>query len=253
MTRHHIVVRSSNRKVGKLTVTRTTTETCPRSCPLLGQGCYDQGGNGRIHRDKVDRGEYRTASEAEFLADLPNFTSVFRHNEGGDLWNSRTNSEGISPTKLKRFATACKDSKRTAIIYTHKPLPGQDRYYDEAKTLPIEYSIKKANLRAIKQAKAAFAINASCDSLKELDQVKSATGLDCVVVLPKDHKPRTIRTKAGNRVITCPATYGKTTCETCGNGSPLCTRKGRGYSIGFPAHGSSAKKISKRLAIVNND
>ena len=90
-TRHHYTKRpSANVKTGPVTVTRTTTETCPTSCPLLGNGCYDQQGNGNIHRTKVDAGKYETVSVSEYMRAIRNFTHIYRHNEGGDLWNGKT-------------------------------------------------------------------------------------------------------------------------------------------------------------------
>ena len=76
MTRIHITHKSNNKKTGKITVTRVTTNTCPGSCPLKGDGCYDEGGNGRIHRDRHDRGEYASMSFDEFLVAILGGTQV---------------------------------------------------------------------------------------------------------------------------------------------------------------------------------
>ena len=96
MTRHHITYLSANKKTGPITVTRSTTETCPDSCPLLkvitpeGEErpgpCYDKHGRGNIHREKHDLGLYKSYSPADFIRLVFTFTPVFRHNEGGDLW-----------------------------------------------------------------------------------------------------------------------------------------------------------------------
>ena len=117
-TRHHYTKRpSANVKTGPLTVTRTDSTSCPKSCPLLGNGCYDQQGNGAIHRRRVDSGQYETLSVAEFMRAIRNFTHIYRHNEGGDLWNGKT-SEHICADTLKTFATSNRLYRRTPIVYT---------------------------------------------------------------------------------------------------------------------------------------
>ena len=108
------------------------------------------------------------------------------------------------------------------------------------------WAIRKKNREAIKDSGAGFAINASVESLADVDEALEH-GLDCVVVLPASAGKGLTRTPKGNRVVTCPATYGPTQCVTCGSGRPLCTRKDRGYAIGFPAHGASKKKITLNI------
>ena len=77
-------------------------------------------------------------------------------------------------------------------------------------------------------------VNWSADSLPEAD-TSFASGLPTVVIVDKHH-PKTGTTKAGNRLIVCPAQTGKATCNTCGGGVPLCARKGRKYIIAFREH-----------------
>jgi hypothetical protein len=162
-TRHHVTLKSKNGKTGPITVTRTTTETCPTSCPLLGQGCYDQGGNGNIHRMKHDAGQYNSCTPAEYFDMIPRFSDVFRHNEGGDLWGA---GDKILSDHATKFLRLC----------------------DEAR-----------------------------------------------------------------KVVHCPATWRNVSCgggdgkKACGNGSPLCSQKNRGYAVGFPAHGNQQRSISLRI------
>ena len=239
-TRHHYTKKpSSNIKVGPITVTRTTAEgdggTCPKSCSLYGKGCYDQQGNGAIHRRRVDSGQYETLSVAEFMRAIRNFTYIYRHNEGGDLWNGKT-SEHICADTLKTFAATNRLYRRTPIVYTHKACVGSRSHW----------AIRKKNREAIQNSGAGFAINASVESLADVDEALEH-GLDCVVVLPASAGKGVTRTPNGNRVVTCPATYGRTQCVTCGAGKPLCTRKDRGYAIGFPAHGASKRKITLNI------
>tara|TARA_R110002051_G_scaffold322396_1_gene412785 strand:+ start:1198 stop:1716 length:519 start_codon:yes stop_codon:yes gene_type:complete len=169
------------------------------------------------------------------MRDIRNFTQLYRHNEGGDLWNGKT-SEHICADTLKTFATTNRFYRRTPIVYTHKACVGSRSHW----------AIRKKNREAIKDSGASFAINASVESLADVDEALEH-GLDCVVVLPASAGKGVTKTPKGNRVVTCPSTYSSIQCISCGNGKPLCTRKGRGYAIGFPAHGTSKRKITLNI------
>ena len=241
-TQHHITRISKNVKTGPMSLTRTDTSTCPNSCPLLGNGCYDQSGNGNIHRTRVDAGKYTTMGFKDFLKAIRDLTSVYRHNEGGDLWNGKT-PEHICADSLKQFSEVNKAWRKRAIVYTHKALVGKRAHW----------AIRKANRQAIESSGSNVAINASVESLAEVDEALEL-GLDAVCVLPSETKGRRTTTPKGKLVVTCPAYYSKTQCsplasKPCGSGKPLCSRKNRGYAIGFPAHGAKKKHVS--LNIIN--
>ena len=249
-TKHHVTLLSHNVKTGPMTVTRSTTDTCPKSCPLLDAGCYDQAGNGGIHRRKVDALAYKTPTIDQFFEAIPDFSRLYRLNEGGDLWSGKT-SEHISHVLLKRFTDINKHWRKTAIVYTHKPCVGSRSHW----------RIREANRKAIKNANATHAINVSVESLSEVDEAFEH-GLDVVTVLPLDaneQRKRSTRTPEGKLVVHCPATWGNISCaggvgkKACGGSKgALCAIKNRDFAIGFPAHGSSKKRITKTLKILNN-
>ena len=247
-TQHHITRISMNLKTGPMSITRTETTTCPESCPLrelivdpeTGEikekgPCYDLSGNGAIHRRKVNAHEYKTVGFEDFLKAIRDLSAIYRHNEGGDLWNGKT-SEHICKDSLKRFSEVNKAWRKQVILYTHKPLVGKRSHW----------AIRKANRQAIEASGSNVAINASVESLAEVDEALGL-GLDSVCVLPANTPERVTRTPQGNRVVTCPAYYSKTQCLSCGSGAPLCARKDRGYAIGFPAHGSKKKSLSLQI------
>ena len=235
--RTHITWKSSNVKTGPMTVTRTTSETCPESCPLLGNGCYDQQGNGAIHRRRVDAEQYTTYTATEFMKEIPRFTMVWRMNEGGDLWGKGDTIDGDT---LQRFAEAVNDAGNMPIVYTHKPIAGVTSRGDG--------KVRVANQHALRRAVRAMdgTINISCDTLQEADNAKDR-GFDATVVVPHDAEGP-IYTPAGRRVVMCPAQERDITCSTC----KLCAKKRKGI-VGFKAHGGSAKKISKRLKIYGQE
>jgi len=254
-TRHHIVHNSGNIKTGSISVSRSTSNTCPPSCPLLVSGnCYDLSGNGGIHRRIVDNdgisyfadtGEiksvYETLSIEEYIRKIPTFSDIYRHCEGGDLWNGYT-VEHISRPILKKFATANKRAKKRAIVYTHKPTVGKRS----------TEKVRAHNRKAILESGAHTAINVSCDNLAEVDECFEH-GLDSTVILPLGSEKITI-TPNGEKVVLCPALYSDTQCggniKPCGKGKPLCTLKNRKFAVGFIAHGSSKKQLSKFLTII---
>jgi len=240
-TRHHITLVSSNKKTGRMTIVRTDTRTCPDSCPLLVEGsCYDMHGNGNIHRTRHDRGQYKWVGPGKLFDLIKTFSDIWRLNEGGDLWGR---GDWIDGDQLWQFVKANIAAGKVAIVYTHKPIAGvTDRGDPKARV-----HNKKVLRQALKASEGT--INVSCDSLEEVDRAM-ARGFDTTVTLPMDAGKGMTRTPEGNRVVTCPATYGPTQCVTCGSGKPLCARKDRGYSIGFPGHGGGKRKLSERLRIV---
>lgn len=244
-TRHHVTLKSGNGKTGPITVTRTTTETCPTSCPLLGQGCYDQGGNGNIHRMKHDAGQYNSCTPAEYFDMIPRFSDVFRHNEGGDLWGA---GDKILSDHAAKFLRLCDEAGKMPIVYTHKPVAG---VHERGRK-----RVREANLKALNKARlnSRSTINVSCDHLDEVDRALES-GQDVVVVLPHNANDngRVTLTPEGRKVVHCPATWRNVSCgggngkKACGNGSPLCSQKNRGYAVGFPAHGNQQRSISLRI------
>lgn len=236
--RHHVTYKSGNGKTGPMTVVRTDTRTCPPSCKLLLDGdCYDLGGNGRMHRMAVDAGTYKTVASGQLLELMKKFSRVFRLNEGGDLWGKAGRIDG---KKLDRFLKRAKELGKLAIIYTHKPVAGiHSRGSGEDRL-----NNRKAIREALKGQD--VAVNISCDSMEEVDRAMDR-GYDATVVLPMDTGKGMTRTPGGHRVVTCPASYGPIQCVTCGSGKPLCTRKERGYAVGFPAHGMAKKRLSLRI------
>jgi len=64
-----------------------------------------------------------------------------------------------------------------------------------------------------------------------------------VVVLPVG-ATKPVRTPEGRLVIVCPASVGNTDCLNCG----ICQQRDRACIVGFPAHGSGAKRVEAIFA-----
>ena len=214
---------SHNAKTGPIGVTMTESASCPDTCALKAAGCYAQFSFVGIQWRQLDKGTHGIEWD-EFIRELSKMPNgyTFRHNVAGDLPHDNGRIDAV---KLLQLVMA--SNRKTGFTYTHHDMRNPD------------------NLAAVLGAnKKGFTINASCDNLDQVDQA-IALGLPAATILPETSGKTTI-TPAGNRVVTCPATYSsEVTCATCGGGWALCARHDRNYAIGFPVHGSGKKKAEK--------
>ena len=243
----HVTKISSNVKLGPITATRTKSETCPPTCGLFSSGeCYDLQGNTAIHRRRVDNETYDLLTFSKFLDKMAGFTRIFRWGVGGDLPNHMHNPERIDSHFLSMLLDRVHSLSMRMIAFTHKPVRAGTRGATREDASHNRRALRKALNRA-----PSVTVNVSCESNAELDQAM-AMGFDCVVTQPID-SPNTYRTPAGNRVVKCLALQqDHTTCSSCGNGNPLCSRRDRGYAIGFDAHGTRKGALSDRIIQANS-
>ena len=218
----HITMRSANAKTGPIPVTTTSQDSCDTSCPFMGSGCYAESGPLALHWRKVTAGERGIDWESfvATIASLPDNT-LWRHNQAGDLPGI---GAAIDAARLAKLVNA--NTGKRGFTYTHKTVAGDS---DNA----------RANRQAIREANdGGFTINLSANNLAHADELSDLDIGPVVVVMPRD-AVNTV-TPAGRKVVICPAeTRDDVTCETC----QLCARRDRnGIIIGFPAHGSGARK-----------
>jgi hypothetical protein len=94
-----------------------------------------------------------------------------------------------------------------------------------------EQKVCEANARG-------FTVNLSANNLEHADELYALGIAPVVVVLPID-AAKPFMSPAGHWVAICPATQrDDVTCASCG----ICAHSGRKAIIGFPAHGTGAKK-----------
>lgn len=238
---YHLTLKSSNAKVGPIPVSTISNETCPTSCPLKGNGCYAESGPLAIHWKHVSNGT-RGMSFEEFLSEIRRFPQgqLWRYAQAGDL-----PGQGDTIDRDQFLGLVAANAGRPVIAYTHKP-PTND------------------NLRLLQEgASAGFRVNLSADSLDEADEFIDI-GLPAVVVLHEDYGRKTSKgqwsetlaeyrarlktfartTPKGRDIAVCPATYVDTNCADC----KMCANKKQlDVVIGFPAHGTSKRKINVRV------
>ena len=218
----HITKKSSNKKTGKIPVTTSDQSSCPSTCPFINGSCYAKSGfHLAQHWKKVSSGERGTDWQGlcDYIQSLPN-KQLWRHNQAGDLPHSLGM---INPEMVSELVTP--NNNKKGYTYTH-------------------HQLSPLNVEVLKDAnKKGFTINASCETLEQVDEAK-ALGLPAVVVIPSDQEPPK-KTPAGHRVIMCYAqTQDGMTCEQC----KLCSVADRQGCVGFFSHGNKAKEINKALA-----
>jgi hypothetical protein len=85
-----------------------------------------------------------------------------------------------------------------------------------------------------------LAINLSAENLTQADEYADLDIGPVVTLLPID-QVKSLKTPKGRTVVVCPATVGNTNCANC----QICAVSHRKAIVGFPAHGSGAKKAQK--------
>lgn len=211
---------SANSKLGPIPAAYVSEDTCPDVCPLKNSGCYADSGNVALHWRRVSSGQTGTdwPTFLDKIKALPKHT-LWRYAVAGDL----PHSDGrIDVTMLDGLVNANRGKR--GFLFTHH----------DVSILENQEAIASANARGL-------TINLSADSLEDVD-MKYRLGIGPVVsILPRDAGKVTY-TPGGVRVVACPAARNKAvTCSSCG----VCQNPDRRVVIGFPAHGSSAKKAEQ--------
>lgn len=217
--KYHLTHKSSNVKTGKIPVSTTSKDSCPKTCAFYNKGCYAKSGPLAIHFRKV--GESRGYSQDEFLSQIEKLPQgqFWRHNQAGDL--PHTNGE-IDSKFLGSLTNANMGKK--GFTYTHHiPHLGDNLIF-----------LKWANIKG-------FTVNLSGDNPDHAVEL-SDTGLPTVCVVPSTEK-RTSFEHKGKKFLVCPATYrDKMSCDKC----RLCQKADRKYIVAFPAHGTQKKHIDNQ-------
>lgn len=217
---YHLTRVSSNAKTGPIPVSTTSRSSCPDACPLKHNGCYADRGPLGMHWSAVsEKGRgYDLEKFCTQIEALPKH-QLWRYAQAGDLPGDGCH---IDAQALERIVRA--NRGRRGFGYTHYP------------------ALEPANARAIASAAAqGFVINVSCDSLEQADVMAKLRIAPVVTILPADQLKHT-RTPEGRHVSICPAVVrDDVSCASCG----ICAMPHRRAIIGFPAHGTGAKKAER--------
>lgn len=215
---------SNNVKTGPIPVSTSSRDTCSPICPFFDNGCYAESGPLRIHWNAVTA-NLRGMSLTTFCETVASFDDdqLWRLNQAGDL----PHVGGYIDAGAVALMCEANTGKR-GFTYTHHDmaLPGN---------LDI---VELANVSG-------FTINLSANDLAHADQLAD-TGLPVCVVLPIDQETNTV-TPDGRKVVVCPAAIrDNVSCMTC----QLCQRADRTVIVGFPSHGTGAKKADAVARVI---
>ena len=224
--RINLVRISANSKLGPIPAVYVSEDTCPDVCPLKKSGCYADSGHVSIAWRKVSSGQTGTdwPTFLDKIKALPKHT-LWRYAVAGDL----PHTDGRIDVEALDGLVKANQGKR-GFLYSHHDISIREN----------QEAIAGANARGL-------TVNLSADSLEDVDR-KYRLGIGPVVsILPRDAGKVTY-TDGGIRIVTCPAALNKEiTCSVCG----VCQNADRRVVIGFPAHGSGAKKAEQVFRGVN--
>jgi hypothetical protein len=225
----HMTMKSANVKTGPIPVSTSSRDTCAIDCPFKGFGCYAESGPLALHWNAVTA-NLRGFSFVEFCACVASFDDgqLWRMNQAGDL----PHVGGLIDAGAVAMLVEANQGKR-GFTYTHHDVIVGDN-------LDV---ITLANISG-------FTINLSANDLEHADTL-AATGLPVCVVLPIDQADN-LTTPAGHKVVVCPAAIrDNVSCMTC----QLCQRADRTVIVGFPSHGTGAKKadsVARRTIVIKS-
>lgn len=228
VTRYSITAKG-NGKTGAATInTRSTSNTCPKTCPhLISGACYAKQGHERLWWDRLDRNESIKSGDWLWLQERlkeinPKLGTLLRHNTAGDL--SHENGR-ISSFALRMLTVIFTSANVTPYTYTHHR---QDGY----------------NLSLINDAiNAGFVINLSCDSEEQASK-RTRAGFPCTVVVPHDDERTKWIDDYGVRFQTCPAQLSGVSCDACRLCAKATGPKNQDRAVVvFRAHGAKKKAM----------
>lgn len=214
---YHMTRVSANTKTGPIPVTTSSASTCPATCSFRGNGCYAESGPLRLHWDKVSSGARGGSLDelCDSIRTLPKH-QLWRWAQAGDLPGD---GREIDPDSLTKLVEANRGRKGFGFTHYDPTLENND------------LSIAAANAGGL-------TINLSAETLAQADQY-AALGIAPVVVVVPTGTTKPFTTPGGRHVSICPATVrDDVQCATCG----ICANPSRKALIGFPAHGTGAKK-----------
>jgi len=226
--------KSGNSKTGKLPVSMSHKGTCPDSCSMK-TACYAKVGRLGLVWHKLGMGWLTNGTSFKEFCDKVKTLKVttWRHNQSGDLTGCNNRLHRGRCLQLAR-ANAADGRNRGGYTYTHySPLPVKGK---------VAPAVAEHNRQVIRDMNAqGFVVNLSGDNLEHADELADLGIGPVVTVLPMD-APRRMKTPKGRHVVVCPAILNEgmqcIDCKVCGKGN-------RKAIIGFPAHGSLAKKADK--------
>lgn len=216
---------SDNTKLGKISMTATSQESCPSSCPLRGQGCYAEAGRPnlvtqRLNRSTVTNPVEIATAEAELIRKLSG-RRMLRLHTVGDCYVD----EGA-----KILAQAAKEhtDKKGMPVYTYT------HGHDTKRESWGEISVLR-----------------SCETFSQVKKAHADGFASAMVV--DSHDSKTATKHEGFTIIPCPQQTGAakncSECRLCAMDKKLHAKKA---VIAFAIHGARQKRAKEILNSIHN-
>jgi hypothetical protein len=214
------VEKSSNSKIGAVSTTYVSQESCPKTCPFMGSGCYAESGMVAMHTNRLNKSPLKALDLAKAEAQAINTLSGKRDMRLHIVGDCTTNS--IAKIVSKAADKYKAKHHRKVWSYTHAWAKVERSSWNSVSVL--------ASTETTKDAKLAI-----------------AKGYAAAIVVHK-HKDTKVYMQDGLKIIPCPQQNNLTTsCETC----KLCWDDQRllknNMVIAFATHSQGKTKIDKTL------
>lgn len=232
---------TGNKKTGKMPVTTQSYITCPKACPLNGNGCFAQNFPMSLHWDKVTNGE-RGIKFDQLIDSIKAFPAkqLWRYAAAGDLPGL---GDSIDSIALKRIIKANDYKSKKGFTYTHKPIDKIGEAYAIKNGAKIgSFNIEDNRKAVIDSNKNGFTVNISAHNVDHAINIKERYNLPVTTIVPLD-QPNYSKIN-GHKIVCCPHEKNKKlTCDKCG----LCQLSERDYIIAFRVHGAKKRHAQETI------
>lgn len=218
---------SENAKLGPVSATYVGQASCPKGCPLLGNGCYAENGPlGAITRRLNDDGDPLALAREEAAAiDRLTGDRLLRLHVVGDCRTNR--AADIVGKACSRYSRRCTQPGGAKKVwgYTH-----------------AWFSVRRESWGQ------GVSMLASCER-PEQAVAAMRWGYAAALIVPS-FKQAAAYAEGGVMVLPCPWQTRGVTCRDCGLCRDDDRLRGAGLVIGFEAHGSRANVVRRSLEVV---
>ena len=216
---------SDNSKVGKISITAASQDSCPPTCPLRGAGCYAEVGRANLVTSRVNQSDVRdpleiAQAEANAIRTLSG-RRMLRLHVVGDCYID----EGVRLLAKAASEHTAKAGK-AVFTYTHG------------------HSTKRESWGEI-------SVLRSCETFEQVKTAHEAGFASAMVV--EEHESPNAQKREDFTIIPCPQQTGRVKdcaqCKLCSQDKKLHSKKA---VIAFAIHGSRAKKAKEVLNSIHN-
>lgn len=221
------VAKSLNSKIGRVAATYVSQESCPKSCPFMGSGCYAETGMMGIHTKRLNK-----QSAAGKLSKLQ-----LARNEARAV----DSLSGELPLRL-HVVGDCTTNQTARVV------AGAARRYRQRFQSRV-WAYTHAWRQVARASWGDVSVLASCETMADV-RVAMGGGYAAAIVVSEhagagDGKA-TLRD--GLRVVPCPQQTGRAAdCMSCGLCLDADRLRAAGIVIEFATHGSQGKRASDAL------